>query len=154
MDGISKIKHLLKKNKYVYIVCKKIYGLFVSGKIFLFGNFYYLYYIAFRGLFTERMLVYTCTTDGYDNLRKNTVLDPRFDYICYTDNEELLERKSFHVWKIKPLEKITFDGLEISNKYTLQRAHKILPHTFLQNYEYSIYIDGNMDIISRYIYIS
>lgn len=43
-----------------------------------------------------KKVIYTCITGGYDTLKRPTVITKGWDYICYTDNNEL--KSDF--WKI------------------------------------------------------
>ena len=59
-----------------------------------------------------------------------------WDFVCFTDRTDF---KS-DVWTIKPSLKI-YDGVRDSKK------PKILPHRYLQDYEISIWVDGDAKII-------
>lgn len=37
-----------------------------------------------------RSVVYTCLTGGYDSLKEHRYIDNDWDYVCFTDNKELL----------------------------------------------------------------
>ena len=68
------------------------------------------------------------------------MIDPEFisnkwDYICFTD----INFKS-KIWQIKKVDRTLKDSKRENGLY------KILPHKFLSEYDYSIYIDGNMKI--------
>lgn len=87
----------------------------------------------------ERVVVYTCVTNGYDNLEP--ALGSRAascDYIVFTDDPNL------HVdgWKTVFLENPT--NLDVRR---LSRKPKLLPHRFLSDYDISIYVDGNLTLM-------
>lgn len=84
-------------------------------------------------------VIYTSIFGEYDNLVDPTYVDPRYDYICFTDNTNLKST----VWKIIPSIPLYNDPNRCAKKF------KILPHRFLSEYEYSIWIDGNIDVISN-----
>ena len=123
-------------------------------------NFSYLYPIKAYPLFFKRMfdadysslkgkksdkVVYTVITGGYNNLFPLLYYDTGWDYVCFTDDENLI--KSGHkFWQIRPLENTELD------KAKLSRLPKILAHKFLTDYKYSLYIDGNIDIISNKLF--
>jgi hypothetical protein len=67
------------------------------------------------------------------------VVDPEknIEYICFTD--QLIESKT---WKIKKIPEI-LNNLEQTKK---ARCLKILPHLFLQEYETSVWVDGNIQV--------
>lgn len=91
-------------------------------------------------------VLYTCITGNYDALTKVKAARKDWDYICFTDNSELLKHKKLGVWKIKPL---VFDELDSVRN---ARYHKILGPLFLKKYKYSLWIDSNIQILSDYIY--
>lgn len=93
-----------------------------------------------------RKVVYTCITNHYNKLMQPYCIDSEWDYICFTDCEELLRSNRVGVWKIR---KILVNDLDCSR---INRWHKVNPHLVFPEYQESLYIDGNINIISRYIY--
>ena len=93
--------------------------------------------IAFQG----RGAIYTVITGNYDVLREPKYVDSSFDYICFTDNRQLHSR----VWDIRYL-----DNPEKLDNVRLSRKPKILCHKFLEEYDYSIYIDGKLEIVGNF----
>lgn len=87
----------------------------------------------------ERIAVYTCITDGYDNLIEPDKHYDGVDFICFTDEPEQL---TSDIWDIRPLP----DGLSDLTKVKQQRHMKILPHRYLSDYEISIWIDGSIKV--------
>jgi hypothetical protein len=85
----------------------------------------------------NRNVVYTCITGGYDTITEPKCLSEGFDYICFTDNENIRS----DVWEIRPLPKET-DGLTLVKK---QRYVKTNPHKLLSEYNLSIWVDGNVE---------
>ena len=73
-------------------------------------------------------------------------IDPEWDYVCFTDCEDLLRAERVGIWKIR---KVIVDGLDFSR---INRWHKVNPHFLFPEYQESLYLDGNINIISRYIY--
>lgn len=86
----------------------------------------------------NKKVVYTCITGGYDSLVDPKVISPGFDYVCFTDNKDL---KS-NTWIIKPLPKETEELTSVKK----QRYVKINPHLLLKEYDFSIWVDGNIDL--------
>ncbi|MEE3418733.1 MAG: glycosyltransferase [Methanosphaera sp.] len=84
-----------------------------------------------------KMVVYTAITGNYDELVTPSVINPKFDYVCFTDNPNL---KS-NCWDIRLMEESELDGIRKARRY------KILPHKYLKEYDYSFWIDANFDII-------
>ena len=84
----------------------------------------------------EKIVVYTAIFGGYNEL----IEQPQFenvDYVCFTDRNLLSSS-----WKVVVVpEPQVGDDNTRNNRY-----YKILPHLHLQDYQYSIYIDGNFII--------
>lgn len=86
----------------------------------------------------NKKVIYTCITGGYDNLIEPKIISDDFDYICFTDDENM---KS-DVWDIKPLPKETDELSQVKK----QRYVKINAHKLLSEYEISIWVDGSVTI--------
>lgn len=85
----------------------------------------------------NKKVVYTCIYGKYDVLRDPLVVNPNWDYICFTD-----QNFTSNVWDTR---KIPNDCLSEDPK-KIQRKMKILPHKYLKNYDWSIWIDGNLEM--------
>ncbi|MDA0073387.1 DUF616 domain-containing protein [Brachyspira hyodysenteriae] len=94
----------------------------------------------------NKKAIYTCITNGYDNLIIHSYINNDWDYICFTDDNILIEKKTYGNWIIKPL---AFEELDNTRN---NRWHKFHPHVILNNYEESIYIDSNIDIKTSYLF--
>ena len=79
---------------------------------------------------TSKLVIYTVIIDGYDTLKEPEFLDENCDYVCFTNDKKLTSE----IWQIRLIEETHLDNTR------LQRMYKILPHRFLSEYEYSIYI--------------
>ena len=84
-------------------------------------------------------VIYTCITGGYDKLRSHTHTNPNWDYVCFTDDLSM-ENPS---WEIRSL---FFDKLDNVRK---QRWHKLHPHMLFPEYEKSIWIDANINVLKK-----
>lgn len=91
-------------------------------------------------------VVYTCIVGNYDNLLQHTYLDNEWDYVCFTDNIEWIEKGQIGCWQIKPL------FLSIWDSTRVNRFHKINPHLFFPEYQESLYVDANVNILSPFIF--
>ena len=87
-------------------------------------------------------VVYTCITGDYDTIKQPTYLNHDFDFICFTDNEEWLQRGHEGVWQIRPIPQ----EWKSLSKVKQQRMMKILPHRYLKKYDVSIWIDGSITV--------
>ena len=89
-----------------------------------------------------KVVVYTCITGGYDELRKPFKVDG-VDYICFTDNTGM----AANGWELKPIP----DGLDGLSKVKQQRMVKVLPHKYLPGYDMSIWVDGSVEVKANVI---
>lgn len=90
-----------------------------------------------------KRVIYTVIVGGYDRLIEPQPF-PGWDFVCFTDgrNTGLRAKAGLSHWDIRPLED---DGLD---SFRHSRLAKILPHRYLQDYDYSVYIDGNARLLS------
>jgi hypothetical protein len=86
----------------------------------------------------NKKVVYTCIYGRYDVLRDPKVVNPNWDYICFTDQPFVSK-----VWEIREIPK---DCLQ-EDKKKIQRKIKILPNRYLKQYDMSIWIDGNLELL-------
>lgn len=91
-------------------------------------------------------VVYTCVTDGYDNLMQPYYIAEDWDYVCFTDDPELLAKEKEGVWEIRALAATGYAPGQAN------RWHKMHPHILFVDYEESVYVDGNINIISSYLF--
>lgn len=83
----------------------------------------------------KRYAVYTVNFGGYDLLQSCPEKSEEIDYICYTDNKNLSSKN----WQIRYVD-------TDSEKDNINRKYKFFPNLYLPEYEYSIYVDGNIAI--------
>lgn len=82
-------------------------------------------------------VVYTAVFGNYDKVQPvNSEWD--CDFICFTDNPTNISKG----WEIRI---VRLEG-ELPN--VANRRYKMLPHKYLENYDYSLYVDGNIKIES------
>lgn len=86
-----------------------------------------------------KKVVYTCITGSYDKLLDPLFYNPDFDYVCFTDNNKLTS----NIWDIRQLPKETESLTQVKK----QRYTKVNPHKVLPEYELSIWVDANIDIL-------
>lgn len=92
-----------------------------------------------------RTVIYTCITNKYDDLREIATpgyINSDCDYICYTDDDGLVSQGTIGVWQIRQL---AFNELDDTRN---NRWHKMHPHILFPEYEASIYMDANVDVLS------
>ena len=83
-----------------------------------------------------KKVVYTTIFGGYDDLVEPHYIPDGWDFICFTDDSNL---KS-DAWKIVKTKTFYNDNTRNAKQF------KVLPHRHLSDYDYSIFIDGNMTI--------
>lgn len=88
-------------------------------------------------------VIYTCIVGGYDELLQPKVIYDGYDYICFTND---LKVNKIGVWEIRPI------PFKHKDKTRLSRFVKLNPHIALPEYEYSVWIDSNIQIIDSYLY--
>lgn len=91
-----------------------------------------------------KYVIYTSITGGYDKIPDYKYLDPEFDYICFSNEYE--NGSYVGHWKIKNISQ------KIKDPRRLSRFPKMNPHLVLPEYEYSVWVDGNISIISSNVY--
>lgn len=91
----------------------------------------------------NKIVIYTVITGGYDDVKQPLVLDDRFDYILFTDEQKKCKDGAWNVRKINS---------NITDKQLLSRYPKINPCSLLDEYEYSVYMDANVQIVSEKFY--
>lgn len=95
---------------------------------------------------SKKNIIYTCITGGYDNLSQHTCINKNYDYVCFTDNLDLIDKGQLGEWKILPLQFNKLDNIRNA------RWHKTHPHKLFPSYKYSIWVDGNIDIRNKKVY--
>ena len=80
----------------------------------------------------NKNVIYTAIFGNYDELPEPLSLPKGWDFICFTDSDIKSD-----TWQIKKVSSLYKDTTRTARKY------KILPHRFLQDYDRSIWIDGN-----------
>jgi len=89
----------------------------------------------------KKIAIYTCITGKYDNVLEPYYIDEKCDYFVFTDeNIETMVYQKVHIPQtIKNLN----DNVLI-NRYIKMHPHEL----FEKDYDYAIYIDGNIQQIS------
>lgn len=97
----------------------------------------------------KEAVVYTCITNGYDDITKiavPTFVNYKWDYVCFTDTLEHINSERVGVWKIRPLAFAELDGTRNN------RWHKFHPEVLFPDCSESIYIDANVDVLTGWIF--
>ena len=91
-------------------------------------------------------VIYSCITGGYDSIQEHYYVDENWDYVLFTDNDELIKKQIVGHWKILPLQYGEKDNIRNA------RWHKTHPHILFPNYQYSVWIDGNINICGPFLF--
>ena len=91
----------------------------------------------------SRYIIYSALVGGYDQILQPLVMDERFDFILFTN--EISGHKA-GVWQIRPIEYKNKDNTRIC------RYIKTHPGSLLPDYEVSVWIDSNIQILSKEFY--
>lgn len=86
--------------------------------------------------------VYTAVFGGYDQIEDPMYVNPNLDYYAFTDAE--LPEDS--IWKKVDLSK--YPHLSDLDNYHLAKYIKMFPYEFFPDYDFSIWIDGNVKLIA------
>ncbi len=84
----------------------------------------------------ERIAVYTAVSGGYDKLKAPEVIAPDCDYFVFSDFPVVSE-----VWQWRPLPYADADPTRSA------RFIKLHPHLLFEDYELSIWLDANLQIL-------
>lgn len=103
-------------------------------------------YVVARAKRISKKVIYCCIIDGYDALTQPYHINSEWDYVCYTDDQELIKKGAVGVWQIIEARHPMMRP-DLRNRY-----HKMHPHNLFPDHEESIYIDGNVNIISSFLF--
>ncbi len=87
---------------------------------------------------TGKKVIYTVITNQYDHLFPSLEEQDGWDMICFTDDEGLIGAG----WQVKPIPQFIQKQAD-GDAVKTARLVKLLPHRFLEDYEYSLYLDAN-----------
>jgi hypothetical protein len=88
----------------------------------------------------NKIAIYTCISGGYDILKEVLNVENNIDYICYTDRE--IESETWEIRKIP-------EYMNEVDQAKIARCVKTLPHIFLKEYETTVWVDGNIQVIGN-----
>lgn len=89
----------------------------------------------------NKIVVYTAITGSYDKLLLHSYIDDNFDFVCFTDDETL----ESGLYDIRPVP----EELKSLSLVKQQRCIKINPHKYLPEYDISIWLDGNVELLGN-----
>lgn len=89
-----------------------------------------------------KIAIYTAVYGNYDIILEPLYKDPMCDYYIFTD-QDVPENS---IWKKRDF---TDFPIDVKSNFLKNRYIKMLPHKVLPEYDYSVYIDGNLQITSE-----
>lgn len=90
-----------------------------------------------------RKVIYTSVTGQYDALPQPLSIRSDYDYICVTDH---MDKPMEGIWRCM---KNPNDNADLKRRSVWARLH---PHLLFKDYDYSLYIDGNVQIKDKEFY--
>ena len=91
----------------------------------------------------KQYAIYTAIVGGYDNILQPLVSDERFDYILFSND---ITDKRVGVWQVRTI------PYHNDTQTKIARWVKTHPEMLLPEYSFSLWIDGNIQIITDYPY--
>lgn len=88
-----------------------------------------------------KVAIYTCITGNYDNVEEPLIKEDGCDYFLFTNNKNITSDN----WKIMPIPE---EIAKMGNNAKINRYIKMHPKELFDEYDYSIYIDGNIKLVS------
>ena len=96
--------------------------------------------VSLRPVLDKKIVVYTCIVGDYDSIKEPIYFNDNVNYILFSDRDV---KSSF--WKVKRIPKRV---LKLNDKTLINRYFKFHPSEFFKEYDYSIYIDGNVKTLT------
>lgn len=92
----------------------------------------------------KRIAVYSCIIGRYDEVAEPVYAEPEIDYLMFTDME-IEEGSTWH-----KIDVTKFPQYKELSSIQMNRIIKFHPERFLPEYDYSIYIDGNIEPVAGF----
>lgn len=106
-------------------------------------------YIPVRGYSYDKMpklVVYTAVLGKYDELHEPLYVNGIYDFVLITDNKDMIKRESsWNFIDINDIKNMIPNGL---NNVQLNRWLKMNPNIIFPDYDVSIYVDGNVNVVT------
>jgi len=94
----------------------------------------------------NKNVVYGALVGHYDDIPKHKHKMEGWDYVLFTDICNLKEKNG---WEIRPLRHLVKNQDDDNNKIKTARWHKTNPHKLFPEYEYSLWIDTNINVLDK-----
>lgn len=90
-------------------------------------------------------IVYTCILNNYDNLYDPLIESENTDYVVFSDNPNIAINSKY--WTFKLIPKVILEKCN-NNPTLVNRYLKMHPYEVFKDYDYSLYIDGTIEVVS------
>lgn len=92
---------------------------------------------------SSKIAVYTCVVKGYDSIMKPLINLPNVDYFLFVDDPNLYgDLANYYIIREIPENLLSLGGV-LANRYM-----KLHPKEFFDGYDFTIYMDGNIQAVS------
>jgi len=91
----------------------------------------------------KRFVIYSAMVGAYDEIKQPLLIDERFDYVLFSND---IQSASVGVWQVRKIEYTNPDNTRIC------RYVKTHPGMLLPGYDFSVWMDSNVQICTDYIY--
>ena len=85
----------------------------------------------------NKVVIYTAIAGGIDDLIQHKYRSPEFDYVCFSDRP--VDEPG--MWDVRLIEGSQLDDVRKAKYY------KLFPHELFPEYLYSVWVDGNIDVL-------
>ena len=93
----------------------------------------------------NNVVCYTYISDDYNELKDHTHMVKDWDYVCFTNNKNLIKLGRVGNWQIR---KSQFEKLDAKRNSGWHKTH---PHVLFPEYEKSVWIDSNIDVLTDFL---
>ena len=90
----------------------------------------------------KKIVVYSAVFGGYDTIKEPLYINDNIDYVIFTD-QELADDSAWKKYNINEEDNLSFMDSYHKSKYV-----KIHPEEFFPDYDYSVWVDGNILIVA------
>ena len=90
-------------------------------------------------------VIYTAIVGDIDSLSQPRVTDPAYDYICFV-RKGSASQTSNGAWQIREI------PADLEDNRMLARYAKLHPHVLVKEYEWSLWMDGNLAVADESFY--
>lgn len=91
----------------------------------------------------KKYAIFTAIVGNYDKILQPKVVDPDFDYILFSND---INGKKIGIWQVHKIDYINKDQIKIA------RWVKAHPEDLLHGYDFSIWMDANIQVETDFIY--